>query len=62
MARTLVRRAERAVVSLSAVEVVTGDLLRYLNRLSDHMFTLARMLNENGANDVLWAPGANLSV
>jgi cob(I)alamin adenosyltransferase len=60
MARTLVRRAERATVCLAAVEVVTPALLRYLNRLSDHFFTLARVLNENGANDVVWVPGANL--
>ncbi len=61
VARTLVRRAERAVVHLAAEEVVTAALLRYLNRLSDHLFTLARVLNDNGANDVLWTPGANLN-
>ena len=31
----------------------------YLNRLSDHLFVLARVLNGQGARDVLWAPGAN---
>ena len=33
--------------------------LRYVNRLSDHLFVLARHLNDNGAADVLWVPGAN---
>jgi cob(I)alamin adenosyltransferase len=57
MARTVVRRAERAVVRLAADEPVTPALLRYLNRLSDHLFVLARRLNGNGADDVLWVPG-----
>ena len=61
MARTIVRRAEREVVRLIGEEAVTPALLRYLNRLSDHLFVLARVLNSNGANDVLWSPGQNLS-
>ena len=61
MARTIVRQAERRVVRLAAEDVVTPALLRYLNRLSDHLFVLARVLNGNGAQDVLWRPGANLS-
>lgn len=56
MARVVVRRAERAIVAL---EEVNPALLRYLNRLSDHLFVLARVLNDNGAADVLWVPGAN---
>ncbi|HVB68177.1 MAG TPA: cob(I)yrinic acid a,c-diamide adenosyltransferase [Acetobacteraceae bacterium] len=59
LARTVTRRAERAVVRLAADEPVTPDALRYLNRLSDHLFVLARVLNGNGAGDVLWVPGAN---
>lgn len=59
MARTIVRRAERAVVRLMTDEAVTPALLRYLNRLSDYLFVLARVLNGNGAGDVLWTPGAN---
>jgi len=59
MARTVVRRAERAVVGLAMTEAVTPALLRYLNRLSDHLFVLARVLNGNGTQDVLWLPGAN---
>jgi cob(I)alamin adenosyltransferase len=59
VARAVVRRAERDVVRLMDVEPVTPALLRYLNRLSDHLFVLARLLNDNGAADVLWVPGAN---
>jgi cob(I)alamin adenosyltransferase len=61
MARTVTRRAERAAVRLAAEEAVTPALLRYLNRLSDHLFVLARALNGNGADDVLWVPGGNLA-
>ena len=59
LARTVARRAERAVVRLAAEEPVTPDAIRYLNRMSDHLFVLARVLNANGAGDVLWVPGAN---
>jgi cob(I)alamin adenosyltransferase len=59
LARTAVRRAERRVVRLSSAEAVNPVLLRYLNRLSDHLFVLARLLNDHGARDVLWVPGAN---
>ena len=61
LARTIVRRAECEAVRLAAVEGVTPALLRYLNRLSDHLFILARVLNGNGADDVLWVPGRHLS-
>ncbi|TDH63598.1 cob(I)yrinic acid a,c-diamide adenosyltransferase [Dankookia rubra] len=57
LARTLARRAERAVVALAAAEAVNPDAVRYLNRLSDHLFVLSRRLNGNGAGDVLWVPG-----
>jgi cob(I)alamin adenosyltransferase len=60
VARTVVRRAEREAVRLAAEEAVTPALLRYLNRLSDHLFVLARVLNGHGAGDMLWTPGANL--
>ncbi len=56
LVRVTARRAERAVV---AMEDANPALLRYLNRLSDHMFVLSRVLNANGAGDVLWVPGAN---
>jgi cob(I)alamin adenosyltransferase len=58
IARTIVRRAERAVVELMATEAGTGQLpMRYLNRLSDLLFVLARVANDDGAADVLWSPG-----
>jgi cob(I)alamin adenosyltransferase len=56
LARVAARRAERTVVALADVN---PTLLRYLNRLSDHLFVLARLLNENSVADVLWIPGAN---
>ncbi|MGI9128837.1 MAG: cob(I)yrinic acid a,c-diamide adenosyltransferase [Roseomonas sp.] len=58
VARTVARRAERLVVALAAEEEVNPAVIRYLNRLSDHLFVLARRLNGNGAGDVLWVPGA----
>ena len=54
MARVVVRRAERAVIG---VDGINPAVCRYLNRLSDHLFVLARVLNDNGAEDVLWVPG-----
>jgi cob(I)alamin adenosyltransferase len=59
VARTVVRRAEREVVALSHVEEVNPAVVRFLNRLSDHLFVLGRWLNDKGARDVLWVPGAN---
>ncbi|MCA3414008.1 MAG: cob(I)yrinic acid a,c-diamide adenosyltransferase [Roseomonas sp.] len=58
VARTVTRRAERLVVALAAEEEVNPAVIRYLNRLSDHLFVLARRMNGNGAGDVLWVPGA----
>jgi len=61
VARTVVRRAERSVVALLAEEPVATnpETLRYLNRLSDLLFVMARYANARGADDVLWKPGAN---
>ena len=59
LARTVTRRAERLVCALAAAEPVNPEALKYLNRLSDHLFVLGRRLNRNGAGDVLWVPGAN---
>lgn len=56
-ARTVTRRAERDVVRLSADEAVNGAVLRYVNRLSDFLFVLARFLNDKGKKDVRWKPG-----
>ena len=57
VARTVARRAERTLVRLAAEEALNPALVRYLNRLSDHLFVLGRALNEGA--DVLWVPGAN---
>ena len=57
LARTVTRRAERLVCALSAAEPVNPEAVKYLNRLSDHLFVLGRRLNDNGAQDVLWRPG-----
>jgi cob(I)alamin adenosyltransferase len=59
LARTVVRRAERLVAELGVEEKINREALKYLNRLSDHLFVLSRHVNENGAKDVLWQPGAN---
>jgi cob(I)alamin adenosyltransferase len=59
LARTITRRAERLCVALAAAEAVNAEALKYLNRLSDLMFVLARHCNDRGAGDVLWTPGAN---
>jgi len=58
-ARTAARHAERTIVALAAEAAVNPLILRYLNRLSDHLFILARVLNDHGKADVLWQPGAN---
>ncbi len=58
LARTVTRRAERLVCALAAAETVNPEAVKYLNRLSDHLFVLGRRLNDNGAKDVLWQPGA----
>ncbi|MBV9783089.1 MAG: cob(I)yrinic acid a,c-diamide adenosyltransferase [Acidisphaera sp.] len=57
LARTVVRRAERLVVALAEAEAVNMALVRYLNRLSDYLFVLARHLNRG--SDIEWVPGAN---
>lgn len=59
LARTIVRRAERCACALAESERVNPEAIKYLNRLSDHLFVLARRLNDNGARDHLWVAGAN---
>jgi cob(I)alamin adenosyltransferase len=55
MARTICRRAERSVVALGRTETVGPHARQYLNRLSDLLFVLARVLNrEAGGSDVQW--------
>jgi cob(I)alamin adenosyltransferase len=57
LARTVCRRAEREVVALAHREPVNPQVLVYLNRLSDLLFVLARVYNNNGRDDILWQPG-----
>lgn len=58
-ARTVVRRAERLAVALAREEIINDEAIKYLNRLSDLLFVMARHSNNKGAADVLWTPGAN---
>lgn len=60
LTRTVCRRAERVAVQLASVEgeAVSAAALKYLNRLSDLLFVMARHANACGEADVLWRPGA----
>jgi cob(I)alamin adenosyltransferase len=57
LARTVARRAERRMTQLAAEQPINPEAIKYINRLSDHLFVLARRLNDDGATDVLWVPG-----
>lgn len=57
--RTVARRAERLATELATQEDVNSHAITYLNRLSDWFFVASRAVNDNGAKDVLWVPGAN---
>jgi cob(I)alamin adenosyltransferase len=60
LARTICRRAERVIVKLKdSGEDVSAEVMSYINRLSDFLFVASRYLNDKGARDVLWVPGAN---
>ena len=59
LARAITRRAEAAMVALAAQEQINNAALRYANRLSDHLFVMARTANDGGMGDVLWVPGEN---
>jgi len=59
LARAIARRAEREMVALAAKETLNPAALTYINRLSDHLFVMARLANDGGAGDVLWIPGGN---
>ena len=60
-ARTVARRAERLMVALARKEgeAVSDAALKYVNRLSDHLFVAARIANDEGRADVLWVPGGS---
>jgi cob(I)alamin adenosyltransferase len=59
IARTAVRRAEREITELAFQEPITPAVIRYMNRLSDLLFVLAKIENQAGTGDVLWHPGGN---
>lgn len=59
VARATTRAAERAMVALAAEVPVNPAALAYINRLSDLLFVLARVANDDGRSDVKWVPGAN---
>jgi cob(I)alamin adenosyltransferase len=59
LARTVVRRAEREMTRLAENEALNPLAIQYANRLSDHLFVMARHVNDKGAADVLWVPGDN---
>lgn len=59
LARTITRRAERLMTEAAEHEAINPEAIKYCNRLSDLFFVLARKLNDNGARDVLWQPGAS---
>ena len=59
MARAIARRAERALVAAAQVVRINPQALRYLNRLSDYLFVLCRLINVSRGGDVLWVPGGS---
>jgi cob(I)alamin adenosyltransferase len=59
LARAIARRAEAAIVELTSQETINPAALQYANRLSDHLFVMARAANDGGMGDVLWIPGKN---
>ncbi|MHA1536277.1 MAG: cob(I)yrinic acid a,c-diamide adenosyltransferase [Alphaproteobacteria bacterium] len=59
LGRTVVRRAERLIVELAGEESINPQAIAYANRLSDHLFVMARYYNDKGKADVLWVPGKN---
>ena len=58
LARSIVRRAERSAVAAAAHAPFNPEALSYVNRLSDHLFVLARLVAKGEGGDVLWQPGA----
>jgi cob(I)alamin adenosyltransferase len=58
VSRAVVRRAERAATAAARVVALNHQALAYINRLSDHLFVLGRLLNHAAGGDILWIPGA----
>lgn len=59
MARAISRRAERALVAASQSVSINPHALEYVNRLSDYLFVLCRVINASRNGDILWVPGAS---
>jgi cob(I)alamin adenosyltransferase len=59
LARAVARRAESVITQLASIEAINPAALQYANRLSDHLFVMARTANDGGMGDVLWVPGKN---
>jgi cob(I)alamin adenosyltransferase len=60
VARCVCRRAERLVVHLSDIEEIEPFIIKFLNRLSDYLFTLSRFLDQtNGGKEIIWIPSAS---
>lgn len=59
MARAISRRAERALVAASQSVAINPNALEYINRLSDYLFVLCRVVNASRNGDVMWVPGAS---
>lgn len=57
-ARTVCRRTERSAITAARAVALNPEALKYLNRLSDYLFVMARALNGGGKDDILWVPGA----
>jgi cob(I)alamin adenosyltransferase len=61
LARTIVRRAERMAVAAMESASLNPQAIAYINRLSDHLFVLARLVAKGEGGDILWKPGATRS-
>lgn len=59
MARAISRRAERALVSAAQSVSINPQAIQYVNRLSDYLFVLCRLINASRGGDILWVPGAS---
>ena len=59
LARAITRRAESLIAELASKQKLNPAALKYANRLSDHLFVMARTANDAGMGDVLWVPGEN---
>ena len=56
---TICRRAARSMTALAEEDAINAEALKYINRLSDLLFVMARQANDKGRDDILWLPGAN---